>query len=161
MEWKLRWQRIKEANFKPPYSYFLPSFTLFYLLLSSIINKFHIVLPTYFKSNLWIAIPILILNILVGVFFAATINLLIFRYKEQKTLRKEAGLAPVGLFVGILGGLCPGCFAGLFPSIFALFGVTITLTQLPLFGAEFLLGAMIIMGIGIYILANPQISCKT
>jgi len=116
-------------------------------------------IPGLLNNNLWITIPFITLNLLIAVFFAITINLVIYRYKESKKVRKHAGLAPVGALLGILGGMCPGCFAGLFPTIFALLGITTTLTVLPLFGAELLLFALILMGLSIWFLSNDQIMC--
>ena len=160
MSFERRWKKVKEANFhgKSIFLFFL--FFFFYIILTSWVNQFHVILPGLLHSNLWINLPIIFLNIILAALFGIVINLVIYRYKEQKRLRKQMGLAPVGVFIGIIGGMCPGCFAGLFPAIMGLFGVTATLGVLPLFGAEFLLVAIILMMISIWFLADDEVMCK-
>ncbi len=159
MSFKERLERINTASFKGKKIIYFFIFFITYLIITGIINQFHIILPTLFQSNLKIIIPFLILNTLIAIAFAITINLAIYRYQESKILRKHAGLAPVGAILGLLGGLCPGCFAGLFPAIFAIFGITTTLTIFPLLGAEFLIIALILMTLSIWFLSNDQLMC--
>lgn len=155
-----RLQRIYESSFRSKKLIYFFLFFIIYLGINTIANKFYVLLPGLFKSNLWITIPFLILNLLIAISFAITINLIIYRYQEAKTIRKHAGLAPIGFIMGILGGLCPGCFAGLFPTFFALFGITTTLTVFPLFGAELLIIALALMTLSIWFLSNDQIMCS-
>ena len=153
-------ERIKKANFQRPYIFFFILFFILYFVIDVFVNEIFVVGLNFFHYNLLIIIALLILNIIVASLFAITINLMIYRYKESKNLRKEYGIAPVGMLAGLMGGLCPGCFAGLFPAFLALFGVTLTLTTLPLFGGELLIIAIIIFSISIYLLGKEQSVCK-
>jgi len=154
-----RLERIYASSFRSKNLFYFFILFFLYLAITTTINKFYIILPGLLHNNLWITIPFITLNILIAILFAITINLSIYRYKESKKIRKHAGLAPVGVFLGVLGGMCPGCFAGLFPTFFALFGITTTLTIFPLFGAELLLLALILMGLSIWFLSNDQTMC--
>lgn len=157
---KDRLLRVKAANFKRPYSYFLIIFSLLYLFVNSVLNGFFVIFPTLFDSNLLIIVPFLVLNLIVALLFGVVLNLMVYRFREAERFRKKAGLAPVGIFAGLLGGMCPGCFAGLFPSVLALFGISVTLGSLPLFGAEFLIVAIVLMLLSVYFLAETQVSCE-
>mgnify|MGYP005840538995 CR=1 FL=1 len=154
-----RFEHVKQV-IKGRYFFFFILFSSLYLIFTAVINKFYAYVPTLQYMDKFVLIPMIILNVIIAVLFGITLNLIVFRYKEAQKFRKEAGLAPLGVFAGLLGGLCPGCFAGLFPSIVAIFGVSISLSSLPLFGAEFLIIAIIIMLVAIYFLTNTQVACK-
>src|SRR3989344_6725807 len=120
---KNRIQRIKQSTLEKPYIFIFFGVLLGYFLLNAIINKTYVTAPTLFSSyNLSFAIPYVILSILVGILVALSISLSIFKIKEYKLIYGAGGLTITGIFAGLLGGACPGCFVGLFPAVVGLLG---------------------------------------
>ena len=151
-----RLERIKKAIFKKPFVFYFIFIFLAYVGLNLFINKLYISLSTLTNLALWFLIPFVFFTFLLVPFLVAlTINLSIIRFKEaspgSKIKGKESGLAPtgVGVFAGVLGGACPGCFVGLFPAVLGFFGITASLSILPFYGLEiqFLSAAFLIFAI--------------
>ena len=63
------------------------------------------------------------------------------------------------MFAGLIGGACPGCFAGIFPAILGLFGSTGTLGILPFNGLEIQAVTILIIIFSVYMLTKPM-TCK-
>ena len=157
-----RLERIKNA-FKKPYIFSFIFIFLAYIGLNVYVNELHVytdVLTSYAK---WFVVPFLFFNfLLIPGLTALTINLAVLRFKEAGGFGKGAGgagMSSAGIFGGILGGACPGCFAGLFPAFLGLFGVTATLGNLPLFGLEIQIGAAILLTVAIFLLTQDVV-CK-
>ena len=149
-----RLEKIKKAIFKKPFVFYFIFIFLAYVSLNLFINKLYISLSILSSFALWFLIPFLFFNFLITPFLVAlTINLSILRFKEagpgSKIKGKESGATSVGVFAGVLGGACPGCFVGLFPAVLGFFGITASLTILPLYGLEiqFLSAAFLIFAI--------------
>ena len=85
----------------------------------------------------------------------------IIKFKEYKQLNKKgSGLTTLGIFAGFLGGACPGCFVGLFPAVLGLFGVSASLSVLPLYGLELQAISAVLLIISAYYLSKNPV-CKT
>ena len=154
-----RIEKIKQAIFTRPYIYsFIIIFTL-YLIINFLVNDLSKTIPVLFNFNLNIVIPFLILNLLIAVLIGINVNLIWIRFKEYRKINKEQGLTFIGSFMGFLGGACPGCFSGLFPAFLGFFGVTASLSILPFYGLELLIGSLIILIISIIFLTNDNV-CK-
>lgn len=69
------------------------------------------------------------------------------------------GFTFVGVFGGVLGGACPGCFVGLFPAVLGLFGVTATLSILPLYGLEIQAASVGLLVFAVILLTRDTV-CK-
>ena len=136
-----RLEKIKKAIFKKPFVFYFIFIFSAYVGLNLFINKLYISLSILSSFALWFLIPFLFFNFLITPFLVAlTINLSILRFKEAgpglKIKGKESGATSVGVFAGVLGGACPGCFVGLFPAVLGFFGITASLSILPLYGLE-------------------------
>ncbi len=153
------WRRIKEANLGSPNFFIFLISAIAFLIVTVIVNQLQIVYGMWFSLAPWMIIGLVILNIIVAVLFGTIINLMILRIKESRKASASMGVAPVGIFAGILGGACPGCFTGLLPTFLALLGTGIAVFELPLRGAEFLIGSIILMSLSVYLLAKPA-NCK-
>ena len=116
-----------------------------------------ITIPTLFNNNLKIIIPFVVFTFLIALLVGLVINLVIIKFKELKHVNKVSGLAAVGLFGGLLGGACPSCFVGLFPAFLGLFGVTASLSSLPLFGLEIQIGSILLLLISVYFLTKNSV----
>lgn len=129
-----RFERIRKAILGRPLIFLL--IFLFYIGINVWLNENYVTLPTLFSGyKISFAILFLLFNfILVPGLVATTINLSILRIKESTGL--GMGVAGAGTFAGILGGACPGCFVGLFPAFIGIFGLSLTLGNLPLHGLE-------------------------
>ena len=133
---KNRKERIKTAIMKRPHVFYFIGIFLAYIALNLIINKFYETTNIFKTFVLWFIIPFLFFNFLLIPFLVAfTINLSVLRFKEAG-FGSHTGATGFGIFGGILGGACPGCFVGLFPAFLGLFGVTASLSVLPLYGLE-------------------------
>ncbi len=152
--------KIKETNKKIKDKIIFFSFFFLYLIINVLINKLHITYKTVFLFEKTFFLTFVLLNVIIAFLFGIIINLLRYRIKESKEVRKKIGLAPAGIIVGILGGACPGCFAGLLPLIFSLIGVSFSLLSLPLNGLEILLLSIILMILSIYYFTKEPKSCK-
>jgi len=151
--------RIRKATIKKPYVYLFIFIFIAYLLINFFVNKFYITAPTFLTLNLKVVIPYMLLTILVGFLVAININLIIIKFKELRRVNKSSGFTVVGVFGGMLGGACPGCFVGLFPAFLGLFGITATLSSLPFLGLEILIGSTILLITSIILLSGSDV-CK-
>ena len=158
---KRRLERIKEASLKRPYIFYFILIFIFYLILNLIVNKTYSTVIVLNSLALWFRIPYTLFNFLIiPALVALTINLSILKFKELKVIRaKEEGATFLGVFGGVLGGACPGCFVGLFPAVLGLFGVTASLRVLPLFGLEIQMASIVLLIVAIFYLTRDTV-CK-
>lgn len=137
------------------------SFILF-IALNSILNGTYITMSNFFSSYKFLfAISFTLLNLLIIPFLvAATITLTTQRVIELKKISKKKGLLGIiGTFFAILGGACPGCFAGIFPAVLGLFGFAVNLSILPLKGLEISFISIVLLIIALYYLSKDM-TCK-
>ena len=131
----LIWQ-IKEVTLKRPYLYSFLLIVVAYLGFNIYINQFTEVIPVLLSFNLWFVIPYVLLTFLIGILIAINLNLMFFKLKTVMTVKAEGSMTAVGIFGGLLGGACPGCFVGMLPAVAGAFGVTLSLGALPFNGFE-------------------------
>ncbi|MAG07633.1 hypothetical protein CMI46_02355 [Candidatus Pacearchaeota archaeon] len=155
-----RLQKIKEVTIRKPYVFYFLLVLIIYLTLNSVINQTYITNPILLSSyKLSFSIPYIILSIFVALLVALNVNLIIFKLKEYRQINKASSLSLVGVFGGILGGACPGCFVGLFPAFIGLFGISATLGNLPFLGLEIQVASIILLVIGVILLTKENV-CK-
>ena len=159
---KRRIERIKRGITEKPYLFYFIGIFLVYIALNLGVNQIYVNLPILTSYATWFLIPFVSLNFLLVPFLVAlTVNLSVIKFKEMRSVssKSSGGFGFVGVFGGILGGACPGCFVGLFPAALGLFGITASLSVLPLFGLEiqFLSAAFLITAI---ILLTRDTVCK-
>ena len=134
---KEKWNTLKRSIKGRPYLF--TGVFLGYIVLNSVINQTYLTLPTILGS-LKVSIPYILFALGIAFLVAANVSLAMGKFKELKSMKTEGmktgGFAAIGAFVGLVGGACPGCFVGLFPAILGLFGVTASLSVLPLYGFE-------------------------
>lgn len=160
MEWENRKKKIKKALLEKPYVFIFLIVFIGYLGLNAWINDFEVTSGVLFTNYYTgFIVPFLILMVLVGGLTALTVNLVLVKYVELKMLAGVSGFAGVGVFVGLLGGACPGCFAGLFPAFVGLFGVSATLGNLPLYGLEIQILSIGLLMISVFFLTS-ETKCK-
>lgn len=154
-----RFEKIKKVISTRPYVYSFILIIFIYLGINFFINDLSGTAPVLFNFNLNVIIPFLILNLIIAILVGISINLVWLKFKEYKFVNKEHGLTFFGVFIGLMGGACPGCFVGLFPAFIGLFGVTASLSSLPLFGLELQLISLGLLILSIYLLTN-EVVCK-
>tara|TARA_B100000378_G_scaffold258051_1_gene236951 strand:- start:111 stop:587 length:477 start_codon:yes stop_codon:yes gene_type:complete len=136
-------------------------FVLWFLLFSTFtiyINQLYVVGNLVFNLPVHIQYPFLAMFVINNALAAISINLAIMRIRilqKAASASRGLGVSFFGTFVGILGGACPGCIAGLFPAFVGLFGSRFALSQLPLYGLELQLLGSVLMILGIYLLTRP------
>ena len=108
-----RLDKIKKVIVTKPYVFYFIFIFLFYIFLNVVINQIHITRGVLF-DNLLYGTFFVIFNIFIAGLIAVNINLMVLRFKELKSINNgEKGLTSFGVFMGVLGGACPGCFVGL------------------------------------------------
>lgn len=159
---KRRIERIKRAVLKKPYVFYFIGIFLVYIALNLWVNQMYVNLPILTSYATWFLVPFVVLNFLLVPFLVAlTVNLFIIKFKEMRSVsgKGSGGFGFVGVFGGILGGACPGCFVGLFPAVLGLFGITATLAILPLYGLEIQAASVGLLGFSIILLTRDNV-CK-
>jgi len=158
---KRRLDRIKQATLKRPYIFYFIGIFISYIILNSIINKTYETFSVFSSFALWFKITYsLSIYLIIPLLVALTVNLSIMKFKELRLVQaKEGGATFLGLFGGILGGACPGCFVGLFPAVLGLFGITASLSVLPLLGFEIQMASAVFLIVAITFLTRDTV-CK-
>jgi len=131
-----------------------------YVAVNVLVNQFAETLPVFFTFRLSFVIPYAILSILIGMLAALNLTLIAYKLIQVRALGKEeTGATAFGVFGGMLGGACPGCFVGLLPTIAGVFGITISLSSLPFLGFEIQIPTLLILLVTLYVVASP-LTCK-
>ena len=151
--------KIKKVIATRPWVYSFVGIFILYLIINVIVNQTYVTAPFILGYKLSIVIPFLFFTILVALLVGVNVNLIIFKCKEIRALNKEGGMTFLGLFGGLLGGACPSCFVGLFPAVAGLFGITASLSSLPLYGLEIQIGSALLLVIGTILLTRSN-ACK-
>ena len=150
-------KKVRQAIFARPYSFYFILFFFLFIGLNIFINKVYVTGRILF-TNLSIGIPFIIFNVLVASLVALNLNLIFIKYKDCKGLNKKgSGVVGLGVFAGLLGGACPGCFAGLFPVFLGLFGVSASLSILPFYGIEIQAVSAVLLMMGAYYISKDNV----
>jgi hypothetical protein len=129
----------------------------YYFIISYFLDGFSNLFTSYVKSYAYSALG---LNILVALLLGVNISMIIYRFKSYATGKKSSMMSGVGIFAAALANGCPGCFAGLFPLILSIFGVSATLSVLPFNGLELQTLSAGLLGVSIFFLAgNNKMTC--
>ena len=128
-------------------------FAAYFLIISYFLDGFLRLFTTYVKSY---AIPAFTLNIIVALLLGINISLLVYRLKSYATDKKSSTMSGVGIFAAALANGCPGCFAGLFPLVLSVFGISATLSILPFNGLELQALSVALLGTSIFFLASSN-----
>lgn len=156
----LKLEKIKLSIIQKPYSKLLFLWFLIFFSLNIYLNEIYVTGYSLLHSSLYITIPFISFLLINTTLTAISINLIIIKYREIKSLSsKNSILSTIGVFFAFLSGGCPGCVAGIFPTLVGIFGSTITLNSLPLYGFELQLIATILLLIGIYYLSK-DLTCE-
>ena len=126
-------------------------FAIYYLIINYFLTSFSLFFTTYVKSYVY---PALGLNILVALLLGINVSLLVYRLKQFATDKKNSMMSGMGIFAAALANGCPGCFAGLFPFILSIFGVSATLSILPFNGLELQALSAVLLGASIFFLSG-------
>ena len=158
-----RIRKIKRAILKWPYNLIFILVLVTYLFLTIYINELYVTFATLFDYRKSFLIPFLFFHTLIALLIPLSVNLAIMKVKEVQEINsivKGGSASFFGVLVGILGGACPGCFAGLFPLVLGLFGVSLTLSSFPLLGLEVQIASTVLLFISIFLLTNDY-ACAT
>ncbi|MAG02823.1 hypothetical protein CMI42_05790 [Candidatus Pacearchaeota archaeon] len=133
---------------------------LFYFIFTIWINELYVTYDILFV-NPSLGISLIFLLFIVSLLVGLNVNLLILKIGELQVVNKSIGvLGVIGICLGIIGGGCPGCIAGVFPFLVGLFGGTaVSLSVLPFNGLEIQLVSIVLLLISIYYLSRPSV-CK-
>jgi len=153
-----RFERIKSVlKQKKYFSIFLITaiiyFSAYYLIITYFLDSFSLFFTTYVKSY---AYPAFGLNIIVALLMGINISLLIYKLKEFTANKGSSTMSGVGIFAAALANGCPGCFAGLFPFVLSIFGVSATLSILPFNGIELQVLSAALLGTSIFFLSGKS-----
>ncbi len=159
---KSRKRRIKSA-LNGRYLVLFAILFLAYIGLNVYFNELYVSLDVWKSYNMLFLIPFVFFNFLLIPFLVAlTVNLGILRFKEAESGfgdKSASGIGGLGAISGIIAGACPGCFVGLFPAFLGLFGVSATLSSLPLFGIEIQALSAVLLMLAIFLLTK-DIVCE-
>ncbi|HLD97748.1 MAG TPA: hypothetical protein VI815_00310 [Candidatus Nanoarchaeia archaeon] len=159
---KQRLEKIKKAIFSWPYMLLFVIFFFVYLGINIYFNELYITLPVlFFSYKVNFIIPFLLFFILIPLLFALNVNLTVMKIKDLNTIfGVSGGFGILGVLGGLIGGACPGCIAGIFPTVLSLLGLTgASLNLLPFYGLELQSLSVIFLIIGVFLLSK-EITCK-
>jgi len=108
----------------------------------------------------YIKIPYIIFGILNTLLVWLSINLLIDKMKEIKTINPKTGFFSfLWTFIALLTGSCPWCIAGIFPVFVWMFGSNVTMYNLPFHWTELQVLSFVFLVFWIYFLSKDM-TCK-
>ncbi len=108
----------------------------------------------------WISVPYIIFIILNTILIALSINLIIFKVSEIKSINPKAWVFSIlWTTFALLTWACPGCIAWIFPAFMWIFGSNISLYSLPLHWVELQILSFLFLLIWIYYLSFDM-TCK-
>ncbi len=154
MKLKERYSKVK-SSVSRKFPLFLLIF-LFYFIVNILVNNLYITFPTLLHINVIFLVPYLLFNLIISLLVSVNGVLVIEKIKELNQIKKSGGMVGLGIFGGLLGSACPGCFAGLFPAFVGLFGITASLGNLPLNGLELQVFSSFILVVSLVLLTNEN-----
>ncbi|MBS3072977.1 hypothetical protein J4477_04045 [Candidatus Pacearchaeota archaeon] len=154
-------EKIKQAILERPYVFYFIVTFLLYIAINVLINQAYITFNTFFsiyRPSFYI--PYILLNLFVAFLVALNISLIIIKFREINSMSGAEGFSILGVIGGLIGGACPGCIAGLLPSILGILGVAgFSLYNLPFHGLEIQILSIVLLIIGALLLSR-DLTCK-
>ena len=153
-----RHKKIKNAILSKPYSFYFIFVFFLYLFFNIWINKLYITYGVLI-DNFYYGVSLVFLMILVAFLTALNVNLIIIKFEEYKEFNyKSGGFTSIAVFLGFMGGACPGCIVGLFPAFSGIFlGSGLSLNVLPLKGIELQILSVILLILSANILSKESV----
>jgi uncharacterized membrane protein YdfJ with MMPL/SSD domain len=90
----------------------------------------------------------------VAVLTGIDVAMAIYHFREHGVSVREGSTSAVGVILGTLGAGCAACGSAILLGLLSLLGVSTSLLFLPLDGLEFALGALVVITLSIYWLAD-------
>lgn len=151
-------KKIKDAILSKPYSFYFIFLFFLYLFFNIWINKLYITYRVLI-DNFYYGFFLIFFMIFVAFLTALNINLIIIKFKEYKKFNYESGwFTSIAVFLGFMGGACPGCIVGLFPAFVGIFfGSTSSLNILPLKGIELQILSVILLILSANLLSKNNV----
>jgi len=163
MKIKERFDKVKKAVFGKPYRYYFIVVFLLFFAFNIWVNQTYLTGPEvlFHSYRVSFLIPFLLFNFLIVLLVPLVVNLSIMKFKDLKEVSTATGgsVGILGIFSGLLGGACPGCFVGLFPAFLGLFGITASLSVLPFYGLEIQVLSIVLLMISVWLLTR-ETTCK-
>lgn len=94
------------------------------------------------------------LLLVVGALSGVDVAMAVYHFREHGVSLRSGGTSVAGIVLGTLGAGCAACGSAVLLGLLSLFGVTSSLLFLPLDGLEFALGAVVVLVLSIYWLAD-------
>jgi len=95
-----------------------------------------------------------LLLVTVAALTGVDVALAVYHFREHGLDLRQGGTGAVGLVLGTLGAGCAACGSAVLLGLLSLLGVSTSLLFLPLDGLEFALGALVVLTLSIYWLAE-------
>ena len=151
--------------FKKPYVFWLLGIFILYFALNIYLSKFYITLqyiPYYLKTLNWF---VLLLSFIfsVSIAFLVALNMVFgyIVYKDKEKKKTNTPVTALGALGGLSTGICSACVGSVFPSVFGLFGITLSWAALPFRGAEVQAVLILLLGANLYYLKNSSSSHRS
>jgi hypothetical protein len=95
-------------------------------------------------------------TLLVGVALLTGVDvaMAVYHFREHRVSVQQGGTSAAGVLLGTLGAGCAACGSAILVGLLSLFGVSTSLLFLPFDGLEFALGAVVVLLLSIYWLAD-------
>lgn len=95
-----------------------------------------------------------VLLVVVALLTGLDVAMATYHFREHGLDLQQGGAGAAGVVLGTLGAGCAACGSAVLLGLLSLFGVSTSLLFLPLDGLEFALGALVVLTLSIYWLAD-------
>jgi len=95
-----------------------------------------------------------LLLVVVALLTGVDIAMVAYHFRAHGLSLSEGGSGALGVVLGVLGAGCAACGSAVLLGILSLFGVSASLLFLPLDGLEFAVGALLVLTLSIYWIAD-------
>lgn len=147
---------------------------LLYIIVTVVVSKFYVTvqyIPYFMDTINWAQLLLsTVLTISIGILLGVNILFTYLLYKNYRKLRKEAtcemtltglgttaSVTGLGALGGVATGVCSACVASIFPTLFGLFGITISWGALPFQGLEIQIGIVALLLVNGYYLRKKLV----
>jgi hypothetical protein len=95
-----------------------------------------------------------VLLVCVAALTGVDVTMATYHFREHGVSLREGGTGAAGVVLGTLGAGCAACGSAVLVGLLSLFGVSTSLLFLPLDGLEFALGALVVLTLSVFWLAD-------